>query len=741
MRIIKTAFLLSVIIVNFAFAETKVLPTTAQPRIGLVLAGGGALGFAHVGVLKVLEENRIPVHLVTGTSMGAIVGAAYASGRTVEEMEKILSGTDWDALFDESSNRRHVPYRFKSGKNREIFGNVKLGFNEEGIILPSGVIQGQYVLPVLQKLYDTVPSPVEFDKLPLPFRGVAADIETGKPYIPDRGDLATLVRASMSVPAFFSPVSIDGKLLVDGGIANNLPIDEAKKMGADVIIAIELNVDFKKRDDLESPLAITGQIVSLLLAQNSAIQKQLLTKDDILIEPVLSGYGSTDFAKSVELFAIGEKAARLALPQLKKFSVSESEYRKYSTFRERPEVGVEMIGFIDVKTDTGISKESILRDLRIKVGDKLDRTVVEEDLRGLFDTGQFREVTYTYTDKDGKKGILIEADKKEWFDRFARVGAAIEDDLDGSSFYRLGGNYRVSNLNDSGAYGDINAEIGRTPYISTELYHPLSGNSPYFFAPLARIGRNQIGVTQDGDVIAQYLRTSGQVDLRLGRQLGKSGEFSLGATRGYGNLDRDIGADTLPEFGYDIGEAAARLVVDDLDQPDFPTEGSLTQVVYRSSMEDMGASDDFSDITGTVGLPLTFGKNTLFLKSNFGHTFGDRPVERSYSLGGFLNISGYEQQSVLASDFVVGQALFFRRFSELKTPIFGFGFFAGGSVEVAHIQTDIETINDSPIITAGSVFVGADTPLLPMYLGFGLNDQDQQSIYIAVGRINNQTVQ
>jgi NTE family protein len=247
-------------------------------RIGLVLAGGGALGMAHVGVLKVLEENRVPVAFVAGTSMGSIVGAAYATGQTVPEMERVLKESDWDEIFSDSVERQELPYRTKSGRNREIYGDTKLSVEDGKLLTPFGVVQGQRLLPVLQNLYSNAPpAPADFNRFPIPLRVVAANIETGEAVVISRGDLPTAVRASMSVPGVFAPVEMDGRVLVDGGVVNNLPMDVVRDMGADRLIVVELNAELKKKEDLQNPLSTAGQIISLLLAQTSALQKKTLT--------------------------------------------------------------------------------------------------------------------------------------------------------------------------------------------------------------------------------------------------------------------------------------------------------------------------------------------------------------------------------------------------------------------------------------------------------------------------------
>jgi len=728
--------LLSLILTFASLSHAEGKKEVRRPKIGLVLAGGGALGFAHVGVLRVLEEEHIPVDIVTGTSMGAIVGAAYSSGRGVQEMSKLLTDTDWDALFNEGSLRRETPYRFKSGRDREIYGDVKLGFDDSGIILPGGVIQGQYVVPLLQRLYETVPSPVRFDDLPLKFRAIIADIETGQPFVPTEGDLATVVRASMSVPAVFSPVQIGEHLYVDGGIANNLPVNEAFKLGADIVIVVELLADLKTRKDLEaSPLAVSGQIISILLAQNSAIQRATLRPQDVLIEPDLKGYAATDFAKGKELMEKGETAARKLVPQLKKLAVSADEYARYVERRSRKPIEKQKVEFISITTDTGESVERLKKELGLKEGEDFVREEVEKSIKALYETGQYREIKYNFVEENNKTGLKIDVKEKKWLDRFVRVGMSLEDDFSGNDKFRLGASYRVTKLNEAGAYAEFEGEVGKSPYFSTELYQPLGKESPFFFSPSVKIGRTTLEVRQDDDIIAEYLRTGGEALMRVGRELGRSGEASVGVVRGFGELKRDVGDPSLRDFSYDTGDVVSGVVIDDLDTPDFPTEGVLFKIGTRSATESLGASEDFNDLGGLVTLPITFGRNTFLLHGAFVNTFEDRPVERSFSLGGFFNISGFQQNSLAASDYTIGQAAFYHRFSELKLPLFGFGFFAGGTFEYADLRSDVENLPDEAGIAAGSVFLGADTPLLPAYIGFGTNNQHEQSIYFAVGRI------
>jgi NTE family protein len=731
----KSLLLLSLISLGFCYSS-ELLAQGKRPKIGLVLAGGGALGFAHVGVLKVLEENRIPIDIITGTSMGSIVGGAYAAGVDLTEMEKILTSTDWDALFQEDSDRRGTPYRFKAGRAREIYGDGKIGFKDGSMVVPAGVVQGKNVLPLLQRLYDRVPNPTKFDNLPIPFRAVAADIETGAAFVPDQGDLSKIVRASMSVPGFFAPVEWDGKLLVDGGISDNLPVGLALEMGADILIVIELYADLKKRADLGSAFSVSGQIISLLLAQNSALQKKLVRSQDIFMAPNLATLGSTDFAKGPEIMQRGQDEALKFVDSLKKLSLSEKEYFEYQKNRTAPLIeGERVINSINILNSSYLTDEALRNKLVVKEGEVLNRTSLEAGIDNIYDLGQFSKVTYQAIDGENGTDIIIDAKEKDFLKRYMRLGMALEDDFDGQDSFRLGLNYRATDVSINGSYLETEAEVGRLPHFKTELYQPIASGSNYFVAPSAYIGRSDILFRIEDEIVAEYTRESYHGTFALGREIGETGEIRAGLRYGQGEVNRKVGSPELQNLDYDIGESFAILELDDLDKPDFPENGYNFRLAQRSSAESLGASNTFNDLGGALGKPFTFDRNTLLLRTEFGVTFEDRPAENSYALGGFQDISGYASRSLVASDYFIGKALFYRRFSEMKLPILQLNFFAGVNFEVASLRSDFAQLPDQTDILAGGFFIGADTPFLPTYLGLGYNNDDELAIYLNLGRI------
>jgi len=735
--------ILALLIPVFAGSATADAPVSGRPvapgdrpRIGLVLAGGGALGFAHVGVLKVLERERIPVDIVTGTSMGSIVGAAYAAGRSVDEMESILTGTDWEDVFSESPSRRDLPYRLKAGRDREIFGDTKFGFKNGKLVLPTGALQGQKIFPMLQRLYDGVPNPVSFDELPLQYRAVAADIETGKAVVLSEGDLATAARASMSVPGVFAPVEIGDRLLVDGGIANNLPVNVARELGAERLIVVELFADLKKRAELDSPLAITGQIISMLLDQNAAIQRASLTNRDVLITPNLEGYSSTSFTEAQALFERGQAAAEAVVERLRPWAVSEAEYARYQSARLTAPSVPAKIEFVEVRIKGDVEQGLITPLLEQKEGATFSRDAAERDVGRIMNLGLFSSARYEQVVRNGTTGVVYEATGKEYLKNYLRVGATLETDLNGESSYALSGAFRMTERDGAGAYTEAIVSIGESPRFSLEYYRPLSDTSPWFIAPQLQYARTAFYLRNGDETVAEYLQTAGDAVLRFGRQLTEDGEVTVGLRRGFGDFERHVGDAALPEPSFDTGDAFFRAAWDDLDDPDFPTVGSRANLLFASSLEELGASDAFNALSGAVAVPFTGSLGTFSAGARFASSFQDLPVERSQSLGGFLNLSGYTTSSVATSDYVIGNFIYYRPVTQIGGRMLGLELLAGASLEVATIQNDDARLEDEDLLVAGSVFAGVDTPLLPLYLAWGMAEEGVHSLYLVMGRVN-----
>jgi len=343
-KMIKLLLWMVITAVVFAAVDTQAEPPApdSRPRIGLVLSGGGARGMAHVGVIQVLEEMKIPIYCIAGTSMGAIVGGLYAAGMSPVEMEKFVTSMEWNEAFKDKPPPSELTFRRKR-EAADYLINFDLGFKNGGFSIPKGLLQGQNLNLILKSLLFHTEGMDDFSKLNIPFRAVATDIETGDAVILEKGELVKAIRASMSIPALFAPVEIDGRMLVDGGVANNLPIDIARQMGADVVIVVDISTNLSRRDQLTSSVEITAQLTSIMVRRNTVEQIHTMHVADILICPDMGNISSGDFFKAAEAVAIGRKRAEAMKPQLARLAAPDKDFLAYLQMQRKKDQGMPMI--------------------------------------------------------------------------------------------------------------------------------------------------------------------------------------------------------------------------------------------------------------------------------------------------------------------------------------------------------------------------------------------------------------
>ncbi len=367
--LVALALLLLSPFLNAADIEAQDAAANSRPRIGLVLGGGGARGAAHIGVLKVLEELRIPVDYVAGTSMGSIVGGLYATGMSPEEIETEVLAMDWDDLFNDYPSREELSFRRKRDDDFYAF-KAKPGFNAGKVELPLAFIRGQKMDLALNRLTLPMVEVTAFDHLPIPFRAVATDIETGKEVVLGSGSLAKSIRASMAVPAAFDPVEIDGRLLVDGGLANNVPVSVARDMGAEVLIVVDVGSGLFSRDEIGNALAVTGQLANFLFTLNTEQQMKLLGPRDVLMRPQLGDIGGGSFDRAAEAIGPGEDAARAASDALRRYSVSEAEFARHLERRKQRQPGAPVVDYLRVDNHSRVGDSVIAARISAQPGER-----------------------------------------------------------------------------------------------------------------------------------------------------------------------------------------------------------------------------------------------------------------------------------------------------------------------------------------------------------------------------------
>lgn len=700
-----------------------------RPKIGLVLAGGGAKGAAHVGVLKVLEEMRIPIDYVAGTSMGSVVGGLYASGMSPEDIEREIKQIDWGGVFIDEPKREDRSFRRKQDDALYVF-KAKPGFNDGKVELPLAYIHGQKFDLQLNRLTLRVNHVKDFDRLPIPYRAVATDLETGKEVALKSGSLARSIRASMAVPGAFDPVDIDGKLLADGGLANNIPVSVARAMGADIVIVSDLGSDLMTREQITSALSVAGQMVNFLFALNSQAQLQSLGSQDVHIISRLGDIGAGSFDRIAEAMPLGEQAARQAAESLRRYSLSQEGYSRHLAARGKPGADGRVVAFVRIDNQSKVSDAVISSYISMKPGDKLDIARLEEDIQQIYGLEIFESVRYELAEENGKTGVVVQAREKSWGPGYLQAGLITSSNFEGDVAFRLGMTYTFTQINALNGEWRIGAQVGDEPAIFAEIFQPLDPGARFFVSgKLGYRTRNINLFDSAGNNIAEARAQGVEMELGAGRQFGTWGEVRLGYLREAGNIDIGIGA-PAPDQDFDTGQFFVRLTDDKLDSLYFPTKGHAGRVEWRISHEDFGSDTDFDQVSLGYNHAYSWGRHTLIGGVNVNATVdGDAPIQSLYRLGGFLRLSGFEQGRLTGQQAGLARLVYMRRINDIQF----FKAYAGASLELGNVWQNTGDIGFDDTIFAGSAFIGADTPIGPLYLGYGRNDTGEGSLYLFLG--------
>jgi len=719
---------------SFAEEQKDAGVVKTRPRIGLVLSGGGARGAAHIGVLKVLEELRVPVDYIAGTSMGSIVGGSYASGNTVDQMLLDISNIKSSDLASDAPSRRDVPIRRKQDDLKNYIG-PEVGFRGGKVLLPKGVVTGIGLEAVLRDLAK-VRGPVDFDTLPIPFRACATDIEFGKSVVFRSGDLATVMRASMSVPGAIAPAEIEGKMLVDGGLTRNLPVNVAREMGADVIIAVNLGTPLMKREEIDSLLGVTGQMINILTEQNVQASLDSLKSDDILIVPELGDYSSTDFDHMPDTVPIGEAAARKVKDQLSRYSISPQQYTEH----RRRQMGAEaaapkVIDEIRVEGLKRVNPRVIAESMETQTGKPLDIKVVDADMRRLYGRGDFEHVGYRLIEEPGKRILVVDAVEKSWGPDYLRFGLGLSAETNGDAYVNVLGSYRKTWINSLGAEWRNDVQMGQATLLFSEFYQPLSVHRYLFIAPMVQYDQYQLKIF-DGEVpFATYNNRSTTIGLDLGSQITKYGELRVGVVGGSRTFTLSSGPSSLvpADDNADIGAVRARLRIDQLDSVKFPRSGYAATAEIFDSRTALGARDNYIRWEGDVITAVSSGDNTVQFALKGGGAIGSAPlpVYDQFSFGGFLRMSGYRTGQFYGESLTFGRLVYYRKLSKA---VLTEGVYAGASLEAGRIGGPLVPGSPTDVQTSCALILAADTPLGPMYLGYGIGENDSRTFYFFLGR-------
>jgi len=704
-----------------------------RPKICLVLSGGGARGAAHIGVLRVLEEMHVPVDCIAGTSMGSLVGGAYASGMSVPDMERLVAGLSTQKIFKERPPRQDLAIRRKLDDYTDLV-TPEIGISKNGALLPKGAVSGVQLETVLRQLAQ-VPGYRNFDELPIPYRAVATDLVTGTAVVFSSGELANVMRASMSVPGAVAPEEYEGKLLVDGGLTDNLPVDVARAMGADVIIAVNLGTSLMRRDQLHSVIDVTSQMLNVLTEQNVRNSLAQLKPTDILILPELGDFSAADFDNLPKTIPIGEAAARKVADRLAALSLPPAQYAALRENQHKlPPPDLRPVDEIRFNAMQRVNPEYAKDLMETGPNQPIDQAQLDQDMRRLFGTGDFEHVNYRFLEEPGRRVLSVNAVEKSWGPDYLRFGMGLTSDFRGDAFFNLLASYRRTWLNSLGAEWRNDLQVGQTNRIISEFYQPLDTQQRFFVAPRVEAERRPVDVFQGNSRIATLDLRQYYVALDFGTT-SKYGEMRLGVETGGLKGSVSTGDSSLLPDTSHIGRGAItfRGVYDQLDSINFPRRGLGAQLRLYASQPGLGAEQAYvkGEVNGTYAL--SSGRHTVNLSVRAGSKIGGDsiPTYDLFQWGGFLQQSGYATGQLLGGNLQFARLVYYNRLVQQKLLE---GVYAGFSLELGHMGDAPVAGAPTGLLKSAAAFLAVDSPIGPLYLGYGRAVGGSYGVYLFLGK-------
>ncbi|GAB3516831.1 patatin-like phospholipase family protein [Photobacterium alginatilyticum] len=724
-----------------------------REKVGLVLSGGGAKGAAHIGVLAVLEENRIPVDVITGTSMGAYVGGMYAMGLSAEEIKNRTLAADWLRGYEDRASRNDlILRRKKQSDDYQIYADIGLSLDGEFQARP-GAFQGQGMAVLLRTLTDNLPELASFDDLAIPYRAVATDIAKVKPVMIDSGHLAAAMQASMTVPGALKPVIWQNHLLVDGGVVNNMPVDAAQQLGADAIIAVDLRDALFEEGQLDSALNIIAQLTTFMTNSSADQQKSLMKPDDVYLEPEVSFMLAPDFDKMEQAYIAGRKVALEALPKLRRYQLSPEDYRAYEKrkYDRRSQVSASTAYYIDrieIENHTLRSDQALIALLDLDVGRVISNDELELAVNRLNAQDIFARITYQIKQQDDENVLVVNVSEKSWGPGYLNFKFSFEDDFANRSDFAFGAQYIYTDLTDKGGEWQFDWLLGSWKKISTELYFPLDYQKKHFTSfglgwnrenrefNLSEEQRRLIGREDLTVIDAEYLQVTGFAE--IGWNIRPWSAIALGYN-GISGEAKEINGDNDKQ-DYTAHGPYLSFVYDDLNNFYFPTEGFLLEAdvglgFSRSTLNNEPSIDGENIYYDALMVkPFNYQRHTLVATFKAGGSESDELIPiYVQDLGGLFNLSGFHRYELNGRYRLFGAFNYRYRLLDNDFGAFSAPVYIGGSIERGGVWDDSSDISWESSIGAASVYLAVDSLVGPLYLGYGQAEAGENSIYLSVG--------
>ena len=731
--------LLAVLVLAVSAAPLAAQPAaTTRQKVGVALGGGSARGIAHVGVLRWLEEHKIPIDVIAGTSMGGLIGGSYATGMTPDDIEAMLSGIDWDSMFGSS----HFEFSNVRRKRdlREYPSRLEFGI-KKGLVPPPSLNNGQQVDLLLSRIAAPYYAIRTFDELPTPFRCVAVDLTKAQPVVMGDGSLARAMRATMSLPLVFPAVMMDDKVLVDGGAMNNIPGDVVRGMGADRVIAVNVG-------DLEDRTTINNSLFGLAMETLDAMMRANTLKAsagvNVMINVPLKEYGSLDWRRAPQLIAEGYKAAEAMSDRLLPFAVSEAEFEQWRTARQSARrTTLPSPAFVEIEGAAPSDAGRMRRELELHLGQPLVVSALDETLQELGGLDRYEALSWTLIEQGGSYGLRINARPKSYGPPFFYLGLNLENTTGNEFRFGLNGRYLAFDVLGSGSELRIDGAVGSDPSAGFAWYRPL-GSSRLFVEPGAFVLSQSLGVISEGHTIASYSRTRLGAGIDLGVNLGRLDEVRAGMRYGWIDASVNIGDPGLPEVDGEDSVFIARWTHDGQDRVVTPSRGTHSRVELRRYVSapfadpaavDGRTTDDVSQLEGGASWITSLdaaARRRVFLVGAAGTSFDGRPLPtEQFALGGPLRMSALTIGQERGDHYAHAAVGYLHQIMRLPD-FLGGAVFLGAWVETGSAFSNDE---DADVGFNASTGVIGDTILGPVFFGFAAGADGSSRFYLAIGKV------
>jgi NTE family protein len=725
----------SCIAAELSNADQPPAPAAApqRPHVGLVLAGGGAKGGAHVGVLKVLEELHVPIDCIAGTSMGALVGGGYASGIPADQMQVFLDGINWKRVVGGVGARGLQPIEQK--RQGVTYSNqLQLGIQDSKVILAPGLLNTSAIDDLLRGFVGKAREQTDFNRLPIPYRAVATDMVSGRMVVLDHGDLATAMRASMALPGVFAPVDRGKEILADGGLVRNIPVDVARSLCADVVIVVNLVSPPANPDELRAPGQLLGRTMELMIEANERFELQSLTSRDVRIDVPMGEIGTGDFERTPETIALGVAAARRAAPELARYAVSPEVYlawRREVTSEQGIDTKVDAVEFAKLKR---VNPQYLDQLSGIKPGDTITTESLSQSAQRMAAVEDIDSVSYELTGDPGHATLQWLPYEKSWAPDYIKIdlgmyGSTAGDDRGFALYFQ----HERTWINSLGAQWRNEIQFGTNQILSTSFYQPLDVAQRYFIEPRAFWNQEWQNVFYQGNDIARYKFGDLGGRLDLGVNFGNVGQLRLGYLASNRRVDLETGSPLLPQIAVRDAGIAISGLYDTRDTPFSATRGVVAALEYFKSDAALGGERDWQRAELGLGFAIPFRNNVLRVGAAGGSGLGSNlPADRLFAMGGPSSLPGYELDALRAAAYWTVSTSYLWQIKDIFA-LRGQTLYAGLRLQDLKAYETIDGTNPGQIGSL-AVFITGRTPVGPLTLGFAATTSDSHTVWVSFGR-------